>query len=558
MLDFSDRFKYHRHMNDIRIITGRQSKPYLKPKAALAFGHLNDEFGGIPVLYCILTIGNAVTVMSEEMQKDGEYEKAAALDLEADEHLLTFEKELEKRIKKLCREEGYGIRKRLEPGIHLPLEIIRDAFKETDAARTLSMQLTSSGMMDPVKSECLIFELSSDLSEANTEHDCSACNLKNCRFMALRKSISATGTYGIAIDLGSTTLAFSLVDLENGESSKPTISLNHQRTYGADVITRIRAAMNGKDKDLRFRIQQDLRDGISALLKEHQISEKQVKNLVIAGNTTMLHLLRGYPCGGLSSFPFHPVTLKEEQLLASDLFGNETCPVPKETETMILPGISAFVGADIVSGLYALDFDQRTKNTVFVDLGTNSEMALLTNGHIITASAAAGSAFERIARQQLEGVGTDIIAKCAALLKDGTMDPTGLLHGENPNFSQQDIRDIQLAKAAIYAGIEALLSHAGLTAKAIDTLFLAGTFGEKLDLDAAFMIGLIPQEFYGHVCACGNTSLNGAIRYLTDQKGSLRIAGILAITEEIPLADDPFFQNIYLEQLNFSNISSRP
>ena len=207
------------------------------------------------------------------------------------------------------------------------------------------------------------------------------------------------------------------------------------RTYGADVITRIRAAMNGKDKDLRFRIQQDLRDGISALLKEHQISEKQVKNLVIAGNTTMLHLLRGYPCGGLSSFPFHPVTLKEEQLLASDLFGNETCPVPKETETMILPGISAFVGADIVSGLYALDFDQRTKNTVFVDLGTNSEMALLTNGHIITASAAAGSAFERIARQQLEGVGTDIIAKCAALLKDGTMDPTGLLHGENKKTS---------------------------------------------------------------------------------------------------------------------------
>ena len=545
-------------MNDVRIITGRQSKPYLKPKAALAFGQLSDEFDGISVLYCILTVGNAVTIMSEEMQKNGEYEKAAALDLEADEQLLSFEKELEKRVKKLCREEGFGIRKRLEPGIHLPLEVIRDAFQKTDAAQTLSMQLTSSGMMDPVKSECLVFELSSDLSESNTEHDCSACNLKNCRFKALRESIAATGEYGIAIDLGSTTLAFSLVDLQSGESSEPHTSLNHQRTYGADVLTRIRAAMNGKDQDLRFRILQDLHDGISALLEDHQVTDQHVKRIVIAGNTTMLHLLRGYPCGGLSSFPFHPVTLKEEHLPASVLFGSEPCPVPKETEVMILPGIGAFVGADIVSGLYALDFDKRTENAVFVDLGTNSEMALLTGGHILTASAAAGSAFERIARQQLEGLGTDIIAKCASLLKEGVMDATGLLHGDNPYFSQQDIRDIQLAKAAIYAGIETLLSHAGLTANSIDTLFLAGTFGEKLDLDAAFMIGLIPQGFYGHVCACGNTSLSGTIRYLTDQKGSLRVADILTLSEEIPLADNSFFQKIYLEQLNFSNVTFHP
>ncbi len=545
-------------MNDVRIISGRQQKPYLKPKAALAFGHLGEDSGQIPVLYCILTIGGAASAMSEEAQQEGDYEKAASLDLEADQSLLAFEKELEKRIKKLCREEGYGIRKRLEPGIHLPLSVIKDAFDRTDAAHTLSMQLTSAGMMDPVKSECLVFELSSDVSEANTEHDCSACRIQNCRFKAMREAAALQDPCGIAIDLGSTTLAFCLVNLSTGEKSVPLLSENHQRLYGADVMTRIRAAISGKEKDLLLRIKEDLRDGIAALLSEQHISKKNIKAISIAGNTTMLHLLRGYPCAGLASYPFQPVTLKEEHLTARDLFSKEDLPVPEDADVTILPGISAFVGADIVAGLYALDLDKTSRKALFVDLGTNSEMALLFNGKIFTASAAAGSAFERIARQQLEGVGTDIIAKCASLLKNGTLDPTGLLHGNNPFFSQQDIRDIQLAKAAIYAGIETLLSHADLSAEEVDTLYLAGTFGEKLDLNAAIEIGLIPAGCKGRIQACGNTSLSGAARFLTDQKGSLRIADIPAHSEEIPLADNSFFQKIYLEQLNFSKITSRP
>lgn len=538
-------------MKDVRIITGRQKKPYLKPKAALAFGHLRGEFGGAPVLYCILTIGEAVSNLSDQAQQSGDYEKAASLDLEADQHLLAFEKELEKRIKKLCREEGYGIRKRLEPGIHLPLDVIRDAFAETDAPQTLSMHLTSGGMMHPVKSECLVFELSSDISDANTGHDCSACHIQNCRFKALREAEAAAGPCGIAIDIGSTTLAFSLINLNTGAASDPYTSANHQRTFGADVMTRIRAAVNGKEKELRSRILGDLRHGISVLLENHGISKKNVKKLSIAGNTTMLHLLRGYPCGGLASSPFTPVTLKEEHLLASELFREEQLPVPGDARVTILPGISAFVGADLVAGLYTLDFPERTETLLFVDLGTNSEMALLNNGRLLTASTAAGSAFERISRQQLEGIGTDIIAKCALLLSDGTLDPTGLLLAETPYFTQQDIRDIQLAKAAVSAGIETLLLHASLTPEAIDTLFLAGIFGEKLDLAAAIRIGLIPKGFENRMQPCGNTSLAGAARFLTDQKGSLRIAAITAKSEEISLADDSFFQKRYLELLNF-------
>ncbi len=539
-------------MKDVRIITGRQNKPYLKPKAALAFGYLRQELGGVPVLYCILTIGEAVSNLSYQAQESGDYEKAASLDLEADQDLLVFEKELEKRIKKLCREEGYGISKRLEPGIHLPLDVIKDAFTETNAAQTLSMHLTSGGMMDPVKSECLVFELSLDVSETNTEHDCSACRIQNCRFKDLREAESTFGPYGIAIDIGSTTLAFSAINLSNGEATDPHTSINHQRTYGADVITRIRAAMNGKEQELRSRILEDLRHGISALSERHRISKKNITKLSIAGNTTMLHLLRGYPCTGLASSPFTPVSLKEERLFASDLFQKKDLPVPGDAEVMILPGISAFIGADFVAGLYMLDFQERKKPSVFVDLGTNSEMALLTNGRLLTASAAAGSAFERISRQQLEGVGTDIIAKCAMLLSEGTLDPTGLLLTETPYFSQQDIRDIQLAKAAVHAGIETLLFHAALTPEGIDTLFLAGTFGEKLDLSAAIQIGLIPKGFENHIQSCGNTSLTGAARFLTDQKGSLRITAITAKSEEISLADDSFFQKHYLEQLNFS------
>lgn len=169
-------------MNDIRIINGRTRKPHIKPRAALAFGKLPKEHGGADALYCILTVGPAVTRLSDRSFLDGDPATGTEISTDADQELFSFEEELLKRIIKICHDKGYGIRKRLEPGTDLPLSIVRTAFQMTDAGRTLHMRLTSGDMLDPIKSECLIFELCENAEEYNIKHDCASCTAVSCEF----------------------------------------------------------------------------------------------------------------------------------------------------------------------------------------------------------------------------------------------------------------------------------------------------------------------------------------------------------------------------------------
>lgn len=529
-------------MSDIRIINGRQTERLIKPRAALAFGTLPESLGEKNVLYCIFTVGAAVSREIDRLMAEEKLDEAAALSEKADQSLFTFEKELLKRVRKICTEEGCGVRRRLEPGTALPIKVMEAAFRATDAATTLGMRLTTGLMLDPIKSECLIFELSEDVKEFHTAHDCGDCTAVGCRLREQLKREAKSG-YGIAIDLGSTGLAFALISMQDGVVLASSSGINHQRKYGADVISRIRAAGMGKGDELRHLIEDDLKTGMDKLLSENRIPADHIERIAISGNTTMLHLLRGYDCAGLSAFPFSPVNLTEEHL--------HIPAIADQAEIILLPGISAFVGADIVAGLYALRSDRAKCPSLFVDLGTNSEMALITDDRILVTSTAAGSAFERIARRETKGIGTDIIAHMAELLQNGSVDATGLLLRQDPVFSQQDIRDIQLAKAAVRAGIETLLLRGSVSCSAIDRLYIAGTFGEKLDRGAASGIGLIPPELSDRVEAIGNASLCGTIRFLTDKKGSLRTQRIVALSEEISLADDSFFQEQYIGFLNF-------
>ena len=356
--------------------------------------------------------------------------------------------------------------------------------------------------------------------------------------------------YFIAVDFGSTTLAFQLIERQNGNIIHTETMLNSQRKYGADVLTRIRASMDGKKKELQQCAKRDLMTGIGQLCEECKIDKEQIKQVVIAGNTTMVHLMQGYDCNGLGVYPFTPVNLG----------------FIKETEKLnitILPGISAFVGGDIVAGLYALDFVNKEEISLLIDLGTNGEMVLGNKDRAMAASVAAGPAFERGAVIW----GSDVIDITTRLLQEGIMDETGLLideyfdkgfpvlqrlDGSQVVFTQQDVRKLQLAKAAVRAGIETLTEEYGITTSQIDKVYLAGSFGYYLDAKKAAFIGMIPEELAKKAQTVGNSSLAGCVKYLQNKNAEEQIQKIISVVEHLELANNDNFQEKYVKNMSFS------
>lgn len=421
----------------------------------------------------------------------------------------------------------------------------------------------------------------------------------------------AAGPCYFAIDIGTTTLAVSLVR-ENGTVVDTYTSVNHQRMYGADVISRIQASNDGHGPEMTASIKKDLQTGMLSLLKEYpQVSH--IIRVVIAGNTTMGHLLMGYDCESLGHVPFTPVNIDWIDTDWEALFGEvpaETEKCQAKTPIIILPGFSAFVGGDITSGLLAMDFDRCEKPSLFIDLGTNGEMAIGNKDKILVASTAAGPAFEAgniscgmgsvagaICSVDLSGMssagassvgadgvpegavfetlggkpakgicGTGVIEVTAELIKAELLDETGLLdedyfddgfpmgvtpEGKELFFEQSDVRQLQLAKAAVRGGVETLMLRYGVTSDDIDKVYLAGGFGVHLNVDKALTIGLLPEEMDGKIEAVGNTSLLGAICYGSQENGSERIDHILECASEIDLSSDKAFQEFYVDAMFF-------
>ncbi|HKL79386.1 MAG TPA: ASKHA domain-containing protein [Mobilitalea sp.] len=392
--------------------------------------------------------------------------------------------------------------------------------------------------------------------------------------------------YIMAIDLGTTTIAFSLVDATDKQMVKTHTMVNRQKAYGADVISRIKASNEGKSQLLRDIILEELYQGFQTIIDEAEIQPEEVLGIAIAGNTTMGHLLLGYSCETLGVYPFVPVNIGTVRLNFEELF-KERYQIP----IIVLPGISAFVGGDITAGLLACGFDYAEKPCLFIDLGTNGEMALGNKDRILVASTAAGPAFEggnissgvgslpgaishvtisadkpiyeTIGGKPPIGIcGTGLIDIVSELFKAGLMDDTGLLveaHFEKGytiegiTLTQRDIRELQLAKAAIHAGIEILIKQYGTTYQQIDKVYLAGGFGYKMDIAKAVHIGLIPEELVEKIEAVGNTSLAGAIQYLTDTNSVESIEHILSVSEEINLSNDSDFNDIYVSRMSFDH-----
>ena len=403
---------------------------------------------------------------------------------------------------------------------------------------------------------------------------------------AISGSMKTEPVYGLVADIGTTTIAMQLVECADGAVVDTVTMLNHQRAYGADVISRIHASNTGKKEKLQQWIKEDLQSGIAGLLEGRDI---RIDRMVISGNTTMIHLLMGYSCETLGVYPFTPVNLEKIETDFPSVFGKKTYDFP----ITILPGISVYVGGDIVAGLLACRFDRNEKVSMLIDLGTNGEMAIGNKDKILVASTAVGPAFEggnitcgigsipgaishissvggefqieTIGGKAPVGIcGTGVIDIMAELLERGWMDKTGLLDERYEEegiaiaeketairFYQKDVREIQLAKAAVHAGIETLVQEYGIDYEEIDAIYIAGGFGYTLDVQNACRMGLFPNRCADKIKAIGNSSLQGAIRYLSDCEAQENAEKLRRNSREISLALCEKFQDSYIESMYF-------
>lgn len=413
---------------------------------------------------------------------------------------------------------------------------------------------------------------------------------------------AAVGECAIAVDIGTTTLAIQLVERESGRLLHTVTGINHQRAYGADVISRIQAANDGKGEELKASIRQDLFRGIERLLSEYPVEPERIGAVAIAGNTTMGHLLMGYPCETLGVYPFTPVNIETTALPFGELFreqlaggeAEDICP-RIQAEVTLLPGISTYVGADISAGMLSCGFDRLEEPCILIDLGTNGEMAIGNKDRILVTSTAAGPAFEggniscgmgsvpgAICKVRLHDdgaevttigdkppvglCGTGVIETVCELLGQELIDETGMLEedyfedgyelartleGEPIVFTQKDVREIQLAKSAVRAGVETLMRRYGVTPGEVSHVYLAGGFGYKIDLQKTIAIGMLPEEFAEKTTAVGNSSLGGAVEYLIQRSAGQRLGQIVERSTEIELSTDKDFNQFYTDYMFF-------
>jgi uncharacterized 2Fe-2S/4Fe-4S cluster protein (DUF4445 family) len=390
---------------------------------------------------------------------------------------------------------------------------------------------------------------------------------------------------GFAMDIGTTTLCVRLLDLDTGENVDTFSALNDQRIYGADVMSRIGAAREGKTGELFNRINTQASGMISLLIKKW--NPEKTEQLAAAGNTAMLHLFVNADPSAMGAAPFRPAFLEARTFPGSGL------SLPVET-VKLLPSISAFVGADITAGIGATGMTEGDKTSLLVDIGTNGEMALFHRGKLFCCSAAAGPAFEgagisrgtggiagainRVRKQDGKIVvsviggeggaetaplgicGSGLVDAVALMLEEGLVDETGAFTDEDAEsfplaegiaLTRADIRQFQLAKSAILSGIKILCKTAGLAPSAVERVYVAGGLGFHIGMDSAVRTGLLPSCFRDRTSVCGNTSLEGASRCLRDAGFFSRCADIAAMGGTVELAADPSFMDEFTENMLF-------
>lgn len=397
---------------------------------------------------------------------------------------------------------------------------------------------------------------------------------------------------GIAIDIGTTTIAAALTETQSGRILDVYSAENSQRRFGADIVTRIRFDSVNRNGELTNTLLDDMVKLLNHFAAKYPGIRKNIRKIVISANTTMIHTLLGKNTASLGVYPFAALTLGGEEMTLETLLRGRYSAIDKNTPVYILKGFSAHIGADIASGITALGLLESDKTAVLCDLGTNAETALVKNKRIYALSAPAGPALEggniscgcagvdgavcsvkiqdsvctvkTINNKPVCGVcGTGVIDCAAELLKNGLVDKTGRLHdryfikgypltryadGRILYFTQDDIRQLQLAKSAVASGIEILLKRTDTSPEDIDCMYIAGGFGYYLNTDSAAAVGLLPRELCKKARLVGNTSLMGAVKLCRERDNT----DMYNSFTEIILSNDEDFNSSFIENINFT------
>lgn len=385
---------------------------------------------------------------------------------------------------------------------------------------------------------------------------------------------------GVALDIGTTTLAAALVSLESGLVLRTVSRLNPQRSFGADVMSRIGAVM--QDESSLYLMQKLLLNDVRLMLRE--LTDGQpIPRMTVAGNPTMLHLFCGISPAGMGAYPFTPAFTEAKILTGAEL------ELPVDTVTL-LPSVSAFIGGDITAGMLAQRITDHDEPVLLTDMGTNGEMILFTGKNrgakLYGTSTAAGPALEGAGistgvggisgavcgvkfnglSMQIETVnhappvgicGSGLIDLVAVLLQRGLLDETGYLeedpfpYAEGLTLTGADIRAFQLAKSALRAGMEVLCDTAGLSPRELSRIYIAGGLGYYMNIHSAAAVGLLPDCPRKNMVSVGNTALTGAAMLLCDPTLTERLARDTAACETVELNLSPGFSDKFMEYMMF-------
>lgn len=413
------------------------------------------------------------------------------------------------------------------------------------------------------------------------------------------------GSYGLAVDIGTTTVVVRLHDMATGEVLAALGSPNPQLAFGADVLSRISCCPDGGLEKMQDLIGEKLVSLAELLMDRQAVRPDQVRSAVITGNTTMLHIAAGLDPSSIGVSPFTPQSLFGE-VIDYEPFARAGVAQGK---VLFAPCVAGYVGGDISCGIAACGIDASDVPVLMLDLGTNGEMALGSKDGIISCATAAGPVFEganiKYGMPAYEGAiskvttgpdgelelavigdvepvgicGTALFDIVALLLDWGIVDETGRMVDDDeladdvpaalagrlcelddaPAFriwehivlTQKDVRCLQLAKASVCAGVETMMEEMGIAAQEIGRFVIAGGFGEYLNLDSAAKVGLFPAELRGLAQSVGNSAIEGASKVLLSCEGRAQLAHVMGITRYIELSGHATFNELYIDDMMF-------
>ena len=416
--------------------------------------------------------------------------------------------------------------------------------------------------------------------------------------VAVEEGDSTDTNFSVAVDIGTTTIVAYLVNLANGTVVGNASTINKQNIFGSDVISRINHTIEtGDDTQMQKIVSEQINSLCNELAEKQSIDKSNIYSVMLTGNTVMLHFACGFSTASISKVPFNSVTIAPQILRPSDI------GISTGIKLFLPSSFSSYVGADITTAAAACELDKSEKVSLLVDIGTNGEILLGNKHKCVCCATAAGPAFEgahiekgiggvsgainkfvmdKDAGIHIETIndepaigicGSGVLDIVAQLLKYGIIDETGrmldkseipqpfnaFVQGEGIDvrfyitdeiyLSAGDVRELQLAKASIAAGINVLMKEYSATADNIETVYLAGGFGSYMNSDSAVMIGLLPKELQNKITVCGNAAGNGAVSMLLNKDLFYNLP--LLNCEYIDLSTNLDFQTEYIDCMMF-------